>query len=126
MFSKFKQNSTTNEVLYVDGQGVDEHLFEISTTTGVKAYKRDHLGSITNSAAIGGKTDMEPTGRILVLLFQQMLSVNLLFVDLLVENMIMKQDSIISELGIMIRRRGDLFRRTQLALEVVIPTSMGT
>jgi len=56
LFAKYKQGSTAKEVLYVDGQQIDDHLFEISTDTGVKTYKKDHLGSILNSPAIGGKS----------------------------------------------------------------------
>lgn len=56
LFAKYKQGTTIKEVLYVDGQQIDDHLFEISSDTGVKAYKKDHLGSILNSAAIGGKS----------------------------------------------------------------------
>lgn len=44
------------ETLYVDGQGIDDHLFEINGSNGAKGYIKDHLGSIINSSAIGGKS----------------------------------------------------------------------
>jgi len=57
LFSKLVQvGSAAKEVLYIDGDQIDDHLFEISNSTGVKIYKKDHLGSIINSAAIGGKS----------------------------------------------------------------------
>ena len=54
--AKLVRGTTTNEVLYGDGQGIDEHLFELSSSTGVKAYQTDHLGSVLNGVAIGGKS----------------------------------------------------------------------
>ncbi|OFZ18888.1 MAG: hypothetical protein A2X94_03185 [Bdellovibrionales bacterium GWB1_55_8] len=38
--------------LYLDGQGIDEHLGEVSSR-GVKAYATDHLGSVLNGEAAG-------------------------------------------------------------------------
>jgi len=44
--------SAAKEVLYVDGNQIDDHLFEISTSKGIKTYKKDHLGSIVNSGIL--------------------------------------------------------------------------
>ncbi|OFZ23381.1 MAG: hypothetical protein A2X94_13215 [Bdellovibrionales bacterium GWB1_55_8] len=38
--------------LYLDGQGIDEHLGEVSSR-GAKAYATDHLGSVLNGEAAG-------------------------------------------------------------------------
>ncbi|OFZ18894.1 MAG: hypothetical protein A2X94_03215 [Bdellovibrionales bacterium GWB1_55_8] len=38
--------------LYLDGQGIDEHLGEVSSR-GVKTYATDHLGSVLNGEAAG-------------------------------------------------------------------------
>ncbi|OFZ18890.1 MAG: hypothetical protein A2X94_03195 [Bdellovibrionales bacterium GWB1_55_8] len=38
--------------VYLDGQGIDEHLGEVSSR-GVKAYATDHLGSVLNGDAAG-------------------------------------------------------------------------
>jgi len=38
--------------VYLDGQGVDEHLGEVSSR-GAKAYATDHLGSVLNGEAAG-------------------------------------------------------------------------
>ena len=38
--------------LYVDGQGIDEHLGEVSST-GSKFYKTNHLGSVVNNGPSG-------------------------------------------------------------------------
>jgi RHS repeat-associated protein len=54
--ASLKKGSSSQEVLYIDGQGIDDHLFEISSASGAKAYITDHLGSVINSAAIGGKS----------------------------------------------------------------------
>ncbi len=39
--------------LYLDGQGIDEHLGEVSEVRGPKAYVTDHLGSVLNGEAAG-------------------------------------------------------------------------
>lgn len=56
LLSTVTKDSTTVEGLYIDGQGIDDHLFEINSTNGAKAYVKDHLGSVINSSAIGGKS----------------------------------------------------------------------
>ena len=38
--------------VYLDGQGIDEHLGEVSSR-GVKAYATDHLGNVLNGEAAG-------------------------------------------------------------------------
>ena len=43
-----------NTTLHIDGQGIDEHLGEI-TGSGVKAFVTDHLGTVINGDAVGEK-----------------------------------------------------------------------
>ncbi|OQW46992.1 MAG: hypothetical protein A4S09_16235 [Proteobacteria bacterium SG_bin7] len=49
-------SSVTSTSLFADAQGIDDHLFEINSGTGAKPYAKDHLGSILNSSALGGKS----------------------------------------------------------------------
>jgi|GEM_PF-2286432 len=40
--------------MYVDGQGIDEHLGEVTTNTP-KSYITNHLGSVLNTTASANK-----------------------------------------------------------------------
>jgi RHS repeat-associated protein len=44
------RNGLGEETLYVDGQGIDEHMVEINSS-GVKAYVTNHLRTVLNSEA---------------------------------------------------------------------------
>ncbi|MBN8542209.1 MAG: RHS repeat-associated core domain-containing protein [Deltaproteobacteria bacterium] len=54
--ARLSKGAAQEESLYIDGAGIDDHLFEISSDTGVKRYVTDHLGSVINSQAAGGKS----------------------------------------------------------------------
>ncbi len=47
------QSENGDMTLYLDGQGIDEHLGEVSEVRGPKAYVTDHLGSVLNGEAAG-------------------------------------------------------------------------
>ena len=47
--------------LYLDGEGIDEHLGEVSSR-GAKAYATDHLGSVLNGEAAGAAKAFGPWG----------------------------------------------------------------
>jgi RHS repeat-associated protein len=44
------KNGNGDETLYIDGQGIDEHLAEVNSN-GIKAYLVNHLGTVLNSGA---------------------------------------------------------------------------
>jgi RHS repeat-associated protein len=50
----FAKNGNGNFTLFVDGQGIDEHIGEVTSTTA-KSYVTDHLGSVLNTDASAGK-----------------------------------------------------------------------
>lgn len=49
------------QTLYFDGQGIDEHLGQV-TATGVKGYQTDHLGSVLNTVTGGPGNEFDPWG----------------------------------------------------------------
>lgn len=55
LISNLKKGASISSVLYIDGNLPDEHLFEISTSSGVKIYRTDGIGSVVNAIATGGK-----------------------------------------------------------------------
>ena len=46
------QNGIRNLTLYIDGQGIDEHLGQVDSTKAI-GYTVDHLGSVLNTEAAG-------------------------------------------------------------------------
>ena len=60
LIGRVKKDGVTKEVLYLDGSGIDEHFAEIGA--GAKAYVTDHLGSVLNTEASGGKKVFGPYG----------------------------------------------------------------
>ncbi|MBL7664003.1 MAG: hypothetical protein JNM93_02630 [Bacteriovoracaceae bacterium] len=58
------KNGLNQETLYVDGQGIDEHLGQVNSSS-VKGYTVNHLGTILNSSAVGASNDTGSFGEVL-------------------------------------------------------------
>lgn len=54
LLAQVSKSSSTNQTLFVDGKGSDQHLFEINSANGALGFMTDHLGSVINSPAAGG------------------------------------------------------------------------
>lgn len=54
LLAQVSKGTSTSQSLFVDGQGVDQHLFEINSSVGARGFVSDHLGSVINSSAAGG------------------------------------------------------------------------
>ncbi len=64
--AKIIKNTGSSESLYVDGQGIDDHLLELNDALGYWEHPTDHLGSIITSEAGAGRSVLglygEPLG----------------------------------------------------------------
>ncbi len=56
LLAEVVKGATTVESLYVDGQNIDDHLFEIDSSGTPNFSIQDHLGSLVSSLAQGGKS----------------------------------------------------------------------
>ena len=48
LYTRSKWINGSRETLFADGSGIDEHLFEIDSSSGVEVYQTDYLGSVLN------------------------------------------------------------------------------
>jgi len=56
LLATVSKSSSVVQSIFVDGQGIDQHLFEINSVDGAKGLMSDHLGSVINSSAAGDKS----------------------------------------------------------------------
>lgn len=60
----FAKKGSGEVQMEVDGQGIDEHLGEI-TIAGIKTFTNDHLGTVINGEIVGGKKATGAFGEVL-------------------------------------------------------------